>query len=103
MYLKNLILQKVVNKQKIISLNAVIIHVYFQCARMTMDNISTSGGLRENDKRFSYDGATCQQVICPLRVFVNSVTVKFLDNTNSNNKIKTIKNFILLLQNIEVN
>ena len=44
-YLKNLILQKVVKQYKIINLNAVIIHFYFQCARMTMNNISTSGGL----------------------------------------------------------
>ena len=28
-------------------LNAVIIHFYFQCVRMTMSNILTSGGLTE--------------------------------------------------------
>ena len=44
-YLKNLILQKVVKQHKIINLNAVIIHFYFQCARMTMNNISTGVGL----------------------------------------------------------
>ena len=38
-------LEKVVKQQKIINLNAVIIHIYFQCARMAMNNISTSGGL----------------------------------------------------------
>ena len=43
-YFEILILQKVVDQQKIINLNAVITHFYFQCARMTM-NISTSGGL----------------------------------------------------------
>ena len=47
-YLKNLILQKVVQQQKIINLNAVIIDFYFQCVRMTMNNISTSGGLKLN-------------------------------------------------------
>ena len=33
-------------QQKIIKLNAVVIHFYFQCAWMTMTNISTSDGLR---------------------------------------------------------
>ena len=30
-----------------INLNAVIIYFHFKCARMTMNNISTSGGLSE--------------------------------------------------------
>ena len=47
-YLGNLISQKVVKQWKIISLNVVIIHFYFQCARMTMSNNSTSGGLSSN-------------------------------------------------------
>ena len=44
-YMKNLILQKVVKQEKIIILNAAINHFCFQCARMTMNNILTSGGL----------------------------------------------------------
>ena len=44
-YMKNLILQKVVKKYKIINLNAVIIHFCFQCAQVTINNISPSGGL----------------------------------------------------------
>ena len=40
-----LVLQKVVKQKKIIRLNAVIIHIYYQCARMMMNNISTSSGL----------------------------------------------------------
>ena len=45
-YMKNLILQKVVKQQKIISLSVVIIHFCFQCMQITMNNILTSGGLR---------------------------------------------------------
>ena len=41
----NLILEKVVDQQKIMNLKAAIIHFYFQCAGMAMNNISTSGGL----------------------------------------------------------
>ena len=41
-YLKNLILQKVIKQYNIIKLNAVIINFYFQCARMTMNNILNS-------------------------------------------------------------
>ena len=44
-YLKNLILQKVVKQQKIIKLNAVITHFYFQYVWIMMSNISTSSGL----------------------------------------------------------
>ena len=44
-YLKNLILQKVVKQEEIIKLNLAIIHLYFQCVLMTMNNILTSGGL----------------------------------------------------------
>ena len=47
-YLKNLILQKVVKQKKIIKSNALIIHFYVQCVPMTMNNISTSGGLRKD-------------------------------------------------------
>ena len=50
-YLKYLILQKDVKQKKIIKLNAIIIHFYFQCVRMTMNNISTSGGLTHHLKR----------------------------------------------------
>ena len=50
-HLKNLILQKLVQQQKIINLNAVIIHFYFQCTRITMNNISTSGGLTNKNIR----------------------------------------------------
>ena len=45
-YMKNLILQKVVKQWKVINLNAVIIHFCFQCMRRTMNNISTSSGLK---------------------------------------------------------
>ena len=38
-------LSTVVKQQKIIEFNAVIIHFQFQCARMTLNNISTSGSL----------------------------------------------------------
>ena len=44
-YLTNVILQEVFKQQNIIKLNAVIIHFYFQCARMTINNISTMDGL----------------------------------------------------------
>ena len=46
-HLKNLILQKFVKQQKKVKLNAVIIHFYFQCAQMMMNNISTRGGLKK--------------------------------------------------------
>ena len=38
-------LQKVVKQQNIINFNTVIIHFYFQCMPMAMNNISTSSGL----------------------------------------------------------
>ena len=44
-YLKKLILQKVAKQWKIINLNVVIIHIYFQCTWMTISNISSSDGL----------------------------------------------------------
>ena len=43
--MKIVILQKVIKQYKIIKSDVVIIHFYFQCARMTMNNISNSGGL----------------------------------------------------------
>ena len=44
-YLKNLILQTSCLAIENDHLNAVIIPLHFQCSRMTMNNISTSGGL----------------------------------------------------------
>ena len=44
-HLKNLILLKVVKQKKMIKLIAAVIQFYFQCARMMMNNISTSSGL----------------------------------------------------------
>ena len=53
--------------------------------------LSTRFPLKKNYTRFSYDGATCQHVICHLQVFANSVIVRgFLDKINNNNNIKTI-------------
>ena len=53
--------------------------------------LSTRFPLKKNYTRFSYDGATCQHVICHLHVFANSVIVRgFLDKINNNNNIKTI-------------
>ena len=46
-YLKNLILQKVFKQQKIIKSNVLIVHLYFQCTQMMMNNISISGDLNK--------------------------------------------------------
>ena len=46
-YLKNLILQKVFKQQNIIKSNVLIVHFYFQCTQMMMNNISISGDLNK--------------------------------------------------------
>ena len=47
-----------------INLNAVIIQFHFQCARMTMNNVSTSGSLTDEElSAFSYEKTVKAKVV----------------------------------------